>query len=320
MESKSKKKQAKLTTYLLHNTDVQDLNRTFYRGYDENFLFSKALALNYLAYELGDQQEHLKQQAKKMVGTDEDINDKFFAALRAELYFTAIHQFECLFALLLAVYQPSPAWFFLSEYEPGEMRKAAELFLKEEIGPLTGYKMSKYDFINHSVYSDFELQDNSEEKWSANIDNISWLLDRIAERYIEASARNVGEYNAYKHGLRVMTAGPSAISVQLQNPLDGSLVGQRHIVGASEDAFLFLQMEKDEQQNGTMVHEVIKHFSPRESLFFIVKMRQMLETMKLTRLARLNGENQVALNTFFDLDRNHVLSLRGDHTTFSVTI
>lgn len=320
MESKSKKKQPKITTYLLHNTDVQDLNRTFYRGYDENFLYSKALALNYLAYGLGDQQEHLKQQTKISIETDEDINDKFFTALRAELYFTAIHQFECLFALLMARYQSSPDWFYLSEYEPGEMRKAAELFLKEEIGPLTGYRMNKGDFINQSMYSDFRLQDQSEKKWGENIENISWLLDRIAERYITASARNVGEYNAYKHGLRVMATGHSTISVQLQNSLDGTPVGQPHLVGASEDAFRFLQMEKDEQQNGTLVREVIKHFSPRESFFFIVQMRQMLETVKFTRLARLNGEEHVSLNMFFDLDRSYVLSLRGDHTTFSITI
>lgn len=79
-------------------------------------------------------------------------------------------------------------------------------------------------------------------------------------------------------------------------------------------------MEKDEQQNGKIVHYVIKHFSPRESFFFIAKMHQMLQTVKLTRLARLNGENQVALNTFFDLDKDHVISLRGDYTTFSYTI
>ncbi len=316
-----KKKQPKVTTYLLHNTDIADLNRTFYQAYDENFLYSKALALTYIAYELGEQQEHFKQQVEKMVGTYEDINDKFFESLRAEIYFTAIHQFECLFSLLMALYQPDlPHWFYLSEYKPGEMREAAELFVNGEIGRLTGVKMSKRQFVSHAIYSEFTMTGISEERWNENLDNISWLLGRIAEQYIKASEHSVGEYNAYKHGLRVMTTGPSVLSVQLQSQLNGDPTGPRFIVGASNDAFRFLQMEKDEKQNGKIVHQVIKHFSPRESFFFICKMRQMLDMVKRTRLAHLTGENLNALNTFFDLDKNHVMNLRGDNTSFSFTI
>ncbi len=315
-----KKKPPKVTTYLLHNTDIAELNRTFYQAYDENFLYSKALALTYIAYELGEQQEHFKQQVEKMVGTHEDINDKFFESLRAEIYFTAIHQFECLFSLLMALYQPDlPHWFYLSEYKPGEMRDAAELFVNREIGQLTGFKMSKRQFVSHAIYSQFTLTEITEERWNENLDNISWLLDRIAMQYIAASEYQAGEYNAYKHGLRVMT-GPSVISGQMMSQFENSPVGRNFLIAASTDAFRFLQMEKDEQQNGKIVHHVVKHFNPRESFYFICKLRQMLEMVKRTRLAHLRGETLNALNTFFDLDKNHVINLRRDNTRFSFTL
>lgn len=320
-DSQPNKKQPKATTYLLHNPDIKDLNCTFYRAYDEKFLYSKALALAYVAYELGEQQENFLQKIEFMVESQKDIDNKFFESLRAEIYFTTIHQFECLFSLLMAQYQPDlPHWFYLSEYKPGDIRKAAELFVKEKIKELTGNVLNKRQFISHAIYSDFSLQEIPEEKWNENLDNIAWLLDRIAERYIEASAYNVGEYNAYKHGLRVMTTGHSIISVQLQRQFGEPPVGERFIIGASDDAFRFLQMEKDEQQNGIIVREVIKHFSPKESFFYICKMYQMLDMVKRTRLAHLTGEALDSLNTFFGLDRNHVLSLGGDRTIFSHTI
>ncbi len=219
----------------------------------------------------------------------------------------------------MAVYEPDfPHWLYLTEYNPGDIRKAAEKFVKGDIASLTwGQVTSKQNFITYSVYSDYTLEEYKGDLWSKNLDNIYWLLNRIAEKYIEASESHAGVYNAYKHGLRMKT-GPSVITMRLQDQ-SRNPTGQRLLAGASQDSFQFLRIEKVDQGK-KRPHYIIKHFSPRESFFHICKMRQLIEIVKCTRLARLNGETLTAFNTFFDLDKNYVMSLRGDNTTFSFTL
>ncbi len=176
-----------------------------------------------------------------------------------------------LFALLMAVYEPDfPHWLYLTEYNPGDIRKAAEKFVKGDIASLTwGQVTSKQNFITYSVYSDYTLEEYKGDLWSKNLDNIYWLLNRIAEKYIEASESHAGVYNAYKHGLRMKT-GPSVITMRLQDQ-SRNPTGQRLLAGASQDSFQFLRIEKVDQGK-KRPHYIIKHFSPRESFFHICKM------------------------------------------------
>ncbi len=290
--------------YILRNPGQLDLR--FYDGFDHKFLFRKAQTLMHLF----DRKEQFKELIKKVdeqteePGSEylssEDIDDKYFEGLKAEVYFTEMHQFEGFFALLLAIFQELPHWLYLTTYKTGEIKKAVQNFLDGHIKTITNDKVgNKKDFIIHAVYAGFPLSDENREP---TLENIQWFLERLAERYLEAV-----EYNAYKHGLRVLT-GPSQFSIRL-NDANGVPRGPAYVLGASSDAFSFLELE-DKGEGGLTVVEVNKHFNPEESFLNLYMMQVLLEEVKKTRLARIKGETQIDIITVPTLDKDKIQSLR----------
>ncbi len=81
----------------------------------------------------------------------------------------------------------------------------------------------------------------------------------MGEKYLKASEFNKGEYNAYKHGLRVLT-GHSSFQVA-SNPQDPFFV-----LGDSKDSLSFLELENDTAEGKTVV-EVTKHFNLKRVLY-----------------------------------------------------
>ncbi len=121
-----------LGAYLIQGNIIRNpkqLNLRFYEGFDHKFLYRKAQTIMYLVNE----QERFKEQVKQAEEANEDItsnylhsqdiDDKFFEGLRAEVYFTEMHQFESFFALLIAVFQKLPHWLYLTTYKTGEIKK-----------------------------------------------------------------------------------------------------------------------------------------------------------------------------------------------------
>jgi hypothetical protein len=289
-----------------------DLNLRFYQAYDPGLLYSKAVTLNYVAQE--------KDRFRTWVHVPElaaMMDDRFFGSLRAELHFIETHQFEALFALLGAIFQPLPHWIYLTTYGTSEIRAAIQQYIDGDIAGLThGLLTDEHDLAHHAIYAGSVPQDEAvRSQWDQNLDNVCWLIRRMAERYIEAAAYNGGEYNTYKHGLRVMV-GPSAISIRLQGA-----EGETPAFGAaSEDALRFLRWE-ELGENRRTIHEVTKHINPEESLFYIGVMHHILETTVATRLAGLEGHGQgVTLNTFLHLDRNDVFRLQAQAMTFTIRL
>src|SRR6266568_7052899 len=214
--------------YILRNPG--QLDRRFYDGFDHKFLFRKAQTLMYLF----DQKEQFKELVTKRdeqsenTGSEylasQDIDDKYFEGLKAEVYFTEMHQFEGFFALLLALFQELPHWLYLTTYKTGEIKTAVQNFLDGQIKAITNNKVdNKKDFIIHAIYAGFPLSDENRE---VTLENIGWFLERLGERYLEAV-----EYNAYKHGLRVLT-GPSQFSLRL-NDANGVAHGPSYVLRAS---------------------------------------------------------------------------------------
>ncbi len=291
--------------YILRNP--KQLNVRFYEGFDHKFLFRKAQTLMYLF----DQRDQFKDMVARVDEqsentsneylTGKDIDDKYFEGLKAEVYFTEMHQFECFFALLLAMFQKLPHWLYLTTYQPGEIKHAVQKFLEGHIKAITNDLVdTKMDFIVHAVYAEFPLSDTSRE---ATLDNLVWFLERLGEKYLEA----VDEYNSYKHGLRVLT-GPSQFSLRL-NDANGVPHGPAYVLGASEDAFSFLELE-DKGEGGSTVVEVNRHFNPEENFLHLYMMQVLLGEMKKTRLARLRGETEIEIMTLTTIDKDNIQSLR----------
>lgn len=289
------------------NGSAHDMNLRFYQGYDENFLFNKATTLVYALTEGDTVRSHVEAHVRARGGAH--LSDKYFDALRAELFFTALHQYEGFFALIMALFQPAPHWIYLTAYKPGDIPVAVEKFVARRIGDLTGGAMrDEHEFAMTAIYSDITTSDPAlAPRWDESLANVCWLIRRMGEFYLD----NLSAYNSYKHGLRVMT-GHTYFALRLENHF-GSPAEHMHVMSASDDSLQYLKFEPERPSDHgpeIPVTEVTKHFSPDECFFYIAKMQQMLETIKKTRLFRLRGGSEpVSINTFFRLDRDEVVRL-----------
>lgn len=273
----------------------KELNLRFYQSLDENFLFNKAGTLAFINENFADFKAFAEQR-----GFDFENDEKrYLDVLRAEIYFAEIHQAEVLFALLTALFQPLPHWLYLTTYETDEIRVAVQRWIDKNILRLTNANLkTAREFVQHAVYTGFAPTDSEKAaKWTTNLDNVVWLLDRIGRRYLDAP-----EYNAYKHGLRVMTGGAGLRIYPDGHP------EMAQTVAASPDSFTFLEIRKE---NGDrVVYETTKLVSPLESYNHLFAMWRMARAIKVTRLARLTNQGGVDFPTFFEVDKERILNLQ----------
>ncbi len=302
----SKNKNKDPILYAILGTD-HDQNLRFYERYDENFLFNKMVTLLYI---LDEGESVIKQIEERLVSNGgASFSERYLESIRAEIFFTALHQCETFFALLIAPFQPLQHWLYLTIYETKEIKQAVEQIIANKIGDITGGRITTIqDFIKVAVYMEvMATEPQFASRWDENIDNVAWLVTRIGEFFLKYDRA----YNSYKHGLRVMT-GLHRLSIGLQNA-DGTIKGPMHVIQASEDSVTYLQKELVREVDGKKeipISEVTKAFNPFEASFYLAKMSQMLETIKATRLKTLTGGGLIeSINTFFELDRDEVQQL-----------
>jgi len=292
--------------YVIQGSE-HDQNVRFYERYDENFLFNKVATLLYVVV---NGEEVVRQvEAHILEAGGGKLSERYLESLRAEVFFSTLHQCETFFALLIALFQPLPHWLYLTTYGTKEIKDVIQHIVDGQIAEVTGGAITDVsDFIKIAVYSEVMPKDPERAgTWDENLNNTAWLIRRIGEFFLKYDRA----YNSYKHGLRVMT-GPHRLSIGLQG-WDGAVRGQMHTIQASEDALTYLQKEPVREVDGGReipISEVTKAFNPTEAFFFMAKMQQMLETIKATRLAHLIGnEAGPTINTFFGLDKDQVRSL-----------
>lgn len=287
-----------------------ELNLRFYSAYDEHFLFNKAVTFLYVL-NAGEAATSEIEQYLAAAGGGR-LSERYVESIRAELFFTALHQCETFFALLIAPFQPLPHWLYLTTYETREIKRTVELIVAGQIGELTdGQLTTMQDFIKVAIYSELgPMNPQVADMWDENIDNAAWLVERIGQFFFKYDRA----YNSYKHGLRVMT-GPHQLSIGLQHP--SGATGPMRVIQASEDAVRYLQREQVREVDGEReipISEVTKAFNPFEASFYLAEMNQMLETIKATRLAFFKDGGRVSpdgvrINTFLALDRDEVRQL-----------
>ena len=279
-------------TYFLR--DAKDLNLQFYNSYDEAFLYRKAETLMLLV-------DDVEEYKSALLGADSKDFDqkKFVETLNAEIHFTEFHQFEAFFAVLIAIFQDLPHWLYLTTYTSREIKEKVNAFLDRDLKIVSnGLVDNSNDFINSAVYAGF-ISDNEGivQKWQENIDNIFWFITRLARKYIEGT-----EYNAYKHGLRVIT-GPTFIKFSPTGQPD------KGFQYSSDHSIRFLELDEIEKDR-FQVKETFKHFNPVESINHLYFMYGVLETIKSVRMARIKGETKANLNSFSTLDKDSLNKMR----------
>lgn len=284
-----------------------DQNTKFYERYDASFLYNKVVTLLYVI----NQGEPVTEQIEGFIVANGGgkLAPKYLESLRSEVFFTALHQCETFFAMLIALFQPLPHWVYLTTYETKEIKEAIDKIVEGRISELTdGTLTTIQDLVKVAVYSEIMPSDPElAARWDDNLNNAAWIIERIGRFFQEYDRA----YNSYKHGLRVMT-GALSLGIVPQNP-DGTIQGPMRIIQSAEDALTYLQREPVREVDGQKerpISEVTKVFSPPEASFYMFKMQQMLETIRTTRLARLKNEAELAsINTFFGLDRDHIIQL-----------
>lgn len=283
----------------------RDQNVKFYERYDANFLYNKVVTLLYVIDQGDDATKQIEEFVVAIGGGQ--LSSRYVESLRAEVFFTALHQCETFFAMLMAPFQPLPHWVYLTTYETKEIKEAIYKIVAGRIGELTDNAITNIqDFVKVAVYSEIMPSDSEiAGRWDDNLDNAAWIIERIGKFFQEYDRA----YNSYKHGLRVMT-GPHRLGIAPQNP-DGTIQGSMHIIQSAEDAVMYLQREAVREVDGEKerpINEVTKTFSPSEACFYVFKMQQMLETVRSTRLARLKAETEVpSINMFLGLDRDQIV-------------
>lgn len=277
--------------------DPAEQTRTFYRGYDPYFVRTKAQALVIATEKWGEFSALSK--GHPIQGLDSERERQ---TLRAHVRFSEFHQFEACFALALAEFQELPHWLFLTTYQTADLLEAAEAFVRGDVSKVTkGQASDGGSFVRRGIYSAVQPGGpEHHERWEASVRHVEWMLKRAAERYCKAASRG-GEYNAYKHGARVLV-GPSAVYVST-TPTPPT---PQDLLRASQDAITMLELEK--KADSVEVFQLVRHFNPAESYCYIDFMSRLSDDMKKLRLARIEGTS-FGLHFFSGADRDKVLAL-----------
>src|SRR5260370_21642724 len=98
------KRKAKSSVPYVFLGSARDQTLRFYEQYDADFLFNKAATLLFVIAKGEPIVEQIEAEVLAMGGGK--LSPKYLESLRAELFFTALHECEAFFALLIALSLP----------------------------------------------------------------------------------------------------------------------------------------------------------------------------------------------------------------------
>ena len=267
-----------------------DAELRFYDGYDPNFLASKGGIL-FLAAQHPDA---FRDFVAAVGGNESEIDATVFHTFVSALHFSVLHQFEALFALLLAEFQDLPHWVFLTEYRTREIKTKAQAYIDHQYDLISaGVCSDRAEFITRSVYSGITVPEDMESSFRLSVNDIGWLIEEGAKRYLGSP-----EYNAYKHGLRVL---PGAMTLKFGKPgmpPTNTLFSMPHSV-----TFL----EREELDDGYGYSEVTKEVNAEDSYQWLLALASIAEAVRDIRLAVLR-RTAVSM-TMFTFDRKKLIWL-----------
>jgi hypothetical protein len=254
---------------------MQQAQLRFYGAYDPSFLFRK-VDLLYAAYK---HRPEFRRFVAEMGGTEDSTNDQSFTGLAAEMYCSTFQQFESLFALLVAVFQPLPHWVFLTRYRTQEIVVKIQAFAGGAFAEATsGACVSARDFAAKTVYAGVpEVRENP--LYERTLDDIGWFLANMAARYLAGR----GEYNAYKHGLRVLAGDGATLAIDT-----GAGTGNFQPIISMGHSVSFLEIE--DRPEDYVAKEVTKEIDAEDSFHAMYIMCEIAKTTCKIRLAALRGE------------------------------
>ena len=256
--------------FLLCRPSARKADLAFYRDYDPEFLLKKALCLATVYKQSG-------AFSDLMQWPHGEFDRTFLGSIATELHCAAFHQCEGLLALILAEYQDRPDWVYLSTYGTKEIKDAARRIVSHDIAEVThGANSSVDEMVATAIYANCRPS-GDEVDWKQSVSDIAWFLEQYADSYLKGN-----EYNAYKHGLRVVS-GAAGLAAKLCEP-----GAEMKTVLQMKHSLSFLEM--GETPEGYTAEEVTKELSPDHSLDQIQFAAGILRAIRDSRIARLTGE------------------------------
>ena len=257
---------------LLFHPSVPDADFAFYDGYDPEFIFKKVAVLLSVY-------KHAELFDEAAAGWGDAFTTKeigYRGALATEIHCATFHQAEGFIALLLAEFQNRPDWVYLSSYTNREIKEAAGAIVANDFSKASnGLSESGRDFVEKSVYATIRPGDDPDllERWNRSVQDAEWLIRHVAELYLQGH-----EYNAYKHGLRVVS-GTAALGVK---PM-GSPESLR-IIMTMPHSLTYLEL--GDTAEGYTADQVTKELDPEYSYAVVQAVSCVLMTTRNMRMAR----------------------------------
>ena len=179
-----------------------DLELRFYQQYDESYLFNRAVTIMYAVEQGAEFKQKVQTYLDGMHGGS--LTQQVLGVTTSGSFFMTLHQFESLFALLIAPFQIFSS-LFLTAYTTDGIKAAIRQFLDGDLAALTDGAYTRgqeREFLSEALYLNSRSSSPEEQAtWDENLDNALWLIHRGANAYLE----NLTAYNSYKHGLRAVT-------------------------------------------------------------------------------------------------------------------
>ena len=256
--------------FLLFRPSAQEADHAFYRDYDPEFLLKKAVCLASIYKQPAGFADLMNWPHDEFVQT-------FLGSIATELHCTAFHQCEALLALILAEYQNRPDWVYLSTYGTREIKDTARMIVGNEISEITrGANSSVEELVATAIYANCKPS-GDDAAWGQSIKDIGWFLEQFCDSYLKGA-----EYNAYKHGLRVVS-GAAQLATNLHEP-----GAELKTVLAMKHSLSFLEI--GDTPEGYTAEEITKELSPDHSLDQIQIAAGILRTIRDSRIIRLTGD------------------------------
>ena len=145
-------------------------------------------------------------------------------------------------------------------------------------------------FFRVAVYHGCQNEPDEQASWNATFENLWWLLHRIGEKYLEGK-----EYNAYKHGLRIMATELTLAASANPNDFSNAFV--------MRSPYSIRHLTFTPTTEGTTVSIETKAFSPTESIAHVRIMADILTAIKRIRYAAITGNPRVEVTLFPSIDR-----------------
>lgn len=204
---------------------IPEINKTFYRDYDEEYFVSKAILLGSIIANPRSMKEHLGSGYS--IGSIEVNNLKttqkwLKGYAKREIVINSYHAIESFFTLFFAhIEEPECPWVGVELIKrPREFKGRVEKLLKREYfkdGHNEG--VTRMLFGNRSMYGNL-----TDDDWDKNTERVVELVDRLGSDIL-----NNQDYNVYKHGAALL------------DTQFGFKFGDGKVLGADkQDAFMYL--------------------------------------------------------------------------------